>query len=39
LLGLAVTAVMLAWRFARLSWRRRQEAEAAGPACAEAAGR
>ncbi len=41
-LGLSVTAVMLAWRFFRLSWRRRREAEAAGSACAaagEAAGR
>ncbi len=34
-LGLSVTAVMLAWRFFRLSWRRRQEAEAAAPADAE----
>jgi MATE family multidrug resistance protein len=38
-LGLSVTAAMLAWRFFRLSWRRRQEAEASGPACAEVAGR
>lgn len=37
-LGLSVTAVMLAWRFVRLSWRRREEAEASGSACAEAAG-
>ncbi len=34
-LGLSVTAVMLAWRFFRLSWRRRQEAEASGSAAAE----
>ena len=35
-LGLSVTAVMLAWRFFRLSWRRRREAEASGPTRAEA---
>ncbi len=38
-LGLSVTAVMLAWRFFRLSWRRRREAEASGPACGEVVGR
>jgi MATE family multidrug resistance protein len=34
-LGLSVTAVMLAWRFFRLSWRIRQQAEASGSAAAE----
>ena len=37
-LGLSITAVMLAWRFFRLSWRRRREAEASGSAAAEVVG-
>ncbi len=38
-LGLSVTAAMLTWRFFRLSWRRRREAEASGSACGGVVGR